>query len=84
MATKLSIAVPSKGRLKDQAAALFERAGLKLRSTGHERGYRGTLAGLDGVEVVYTSAAEIVHQLKTGRVHLGCLLYTSPSPRDRS
>jgi len=52
MATKLSIAVPSKGRLKDQAAALFERAGLALRSTGHERGYRGTLAGLDGVEVV--------------------------------
>ncbi len=71
MAAKLSIAVPSKGRLKDQAAALFERAGLALRSKGHERGYRGTLEGLDGVEVVYTSAAEIVHQLKTGRVQLG-------------
>jgi ATP phosphoribosyltransferase len=68
---KLSIAVPSKGRLKDQAADLFERAGLALRKTGHERLYRGRIKGLDGVEVVYLSAAEIVHQLKAGRVQLG-------------
>jgi ATP phosphoribosyltransferase len=61
---KLSIAVPSKGRLKDQAADLFERAGLALRKTGR-------IKGLDGVEVVYLSAAEIVHQLKAGRIQLG-------------
>jgi ATP phosphoribosyltransferase len=71
MAAKLSIAVPSKGRLKDQATEMFDRAGLPLRKSGHERGYRGALQGLDGVEVIYTSAAEIVHQLKSGRVHLG-------------
>ncbi len=44
---------------------------MALRKNGHERGYRGALAGLDGVEVVYVSAAEIVHQLRSGRVHLG-------------
>jgi ATP phosphoribosyltransferase len=71
MAAKLAIAVPSKGRLKDQASDMFDCAKLSLRKTGHERGYRGALQGLDGVEVVYTSAAEIVHQLKSGRVHLG-------------
>jgi ATP phosphoribosyltransferase len=71
MAANLSIAVPSKGRLKDQASELFERAGIGLCKSGHERGYRGALAGLDGVEVVYLSAAEIVHQLKAGGVHLG-------------
>jgi ATP phosphoribosyltransferase len=71
MAAKLLIAVPSKGRLKDAAADLFARARLALSNKGHERHYRGTLAGLDDVEVVYASAAEIVHQLKTGRVHLG-------------
>jgi ATP phosphoribosyltransferase len=71
MATKLTIAVPSKGRLKDQAADLFERAGMALRNKGHERGYRGALAGIDGVEIVFVSAAEIVHQLRSGRVHLG-------------
>jgi ATP phosphoribosyltransferase len=71
MATKLAIAVPSKGRLKDQAADRFARAGLALQAKGHERGYRGSLAGIDGVEVVYTSAAEIVHELRSGRVQLG-------------
>jgi ATP phosphoribosyltransferase len=71
MAAKLTIAVPSKGRLKDQVAELFDRVGLALRKSGHERGYRGALAGLDGVEVIYVSAVEIVHQLKSGRVHLG-------------
>jgi ATP phosphoribosyltransferase len=71
MGAKLTIAVPSKGRLKDQVAELFDRVGLALRKSGHERGYRGALAGLDGVEVIYVSAAEIVHQLKSGRVHLG-------------
>jgi ATP phosphoribosyltransferase len=65
------IAVPSKGRLKEQAAELFERAGLGLRARGHERGYRGRLEGIDDVEVEYTSASEIVHQLKAGRIHLG-------------
>ena len=65
------IAVPSKGRLKEKAADLFERAGMALRPKGHERGYRGQLEGLDDVEVEYTSASEIVHQLKAGRVHLG-------------
>ena len=71
MAAKLTIAVPAKGRLKDNAAALFERAGLTLRKTGHERGYSGVMQGLDGVEVAFLSAAEIVHQLDSGRVHIG-------------
>ncbi|ODR97782.1 ATP phosphoribosyltransferase [Methyloceanibacter superfactus] len=70
-APSLVIAVPSKGRLKEQAAEMFARAGLSLRIKGHERGYRGQLEGLGDVEVEYTSAGEIVHQLKAGRVHLG-------------
>ena len=67
----LVIAVPSKGRLREKAASLFERGGMPLRVKGHERGYRGQIEGLPDVEVEYTSAAEIVHQLKAGRVHLG-------------
>lgn len=70
-APSLVIAVPSKGRLKEKAASLFEAAGFELRVKGHERGYRGQLEGLPDVEVEYTSAAEIVHQLRSGRVHLG-------------
>jgi ATP phosphoribosyltransferase len=71
MPAMLSIAVPAKGRLKDAAAELFEQAGLALRKTGHERGYSGVIQELDGVEVAFLSAAEIVHQLKAGRVHVG-------------
>lgn len=71
MPAMLSIAVPAKGRLKDAAAELFKRAGLALRKTGHERGYSGVIQELDGVEVAFLSAAEIVHQLKAGRVHVG-------------
>jgi ATP phosphoribosyltransferase len=71
MAAKLLIGIPSKGRLKDAAADLFARAGLSLRNKGHERRYRGGISGLDDVEVVYASAAEIVDQLRTGHVHLG-------------
>jgi ATP phosphoribosyltransferase len=70
-ATALSIGVPAKGRLKDAAVSLFEKAGLALRKAGHERGYRGVIEGLDGIEVVFLSAGEIVHQLRAGRVHLG-------------
>src|SRR5262245_12082533 len=70
MAPVITIAVPSKGRLKDNAAAIFERAGLPLRKTGQERGYSGVMQGLDGVEVAFHSAAEIVHQLESGRVHM--------------
>ena len=62
---------PRQGPAEGRRRRLFQRAGLALRKSGHERGYRGALEGLDNVEVAFLSAAEIVHQLKTGRVHLG-------------
>ncbi len=68
---KLVLAVPSKGRLMDETAALFARGGLKLARTGNERGYRGELQGLPGVEVAFVSASEIADLLRKGEVHLG-------------
>ena len=68
---KLVLAVPSKGRLMDDTAALFAKGGLTLRRTGNERGYRGELAGLAGVEVAFVSASEIADLLRRGEVHLG-------------
>lgn len=67
----LTVAVPSKGRLKEAADALFEKAGLGLHKTGHERGYTGAFDAFDDVEVAFLSAGEIVHHLRAGRVHLG-------------
>ncbi len=67
----LVIAVPSKGRLQENAEAFFARAGLRLVKPGGVRDYRGTIAGLPGVEVAYLSSEEIALQLAQGSVHLG-------------
>jgi ATP phosphoribosyltransferase len=71
MSEALILAVPSKGRLMEQTAEIFARAGMVLRKVGSERGYRGIIQGLEGVEAIFVSASEIVEQLKTGRAHLG-------------
>ncbi|MGI9523698.1 MAG: ATP phosphoribosyltransferase [Hyphomicrobiaceae bacterium] len=71
MTQKLIFGVPSKGRLMESTIEQFERAGMELRKTGSERGYRGQIIGLDGVEVAFVSAQEIANALRVGRVHLG-------------
>src|SRR5271157_1019350 len=65
------LAVPSKGRLQESAAAFFARAGLELVQGRGARDYRGALASLPGVEVAYLSASEIVGQLASGAAHFG-------------
>lgn len=67
----LVLAVPSKGRLQDNAGTFFSRAGLHFSKLRGAREYRGTIAGLDGVEVAFLSASEIVANLAQGSVHLG-------------
>ncbi|HEY0331325.1 MAG TPA: ATP phosphoribosyltransferase [Rhodopseudomonas sp.] len=69
--TTFVLAVPSKGRLQENAEAFFARAGLTLSKLGGARDYRGTIAGLDNVEIAYLSASEIAAQLARGTVHLG-------------
>ncbi len=67
----LVLAVPSKGRLKENAEAFFARAGLELVKPRGVREYRGGIRDLDAVEVAFLSAAEITEQLASGSVHLG-------------
>ncbi len=67
----LILALPSKGRLMERASEMFESAGLPVRKTGHERGYRGEITGRQGVEIAFLSASEITQQLNLGRVHAG-------------
>ncbi len=52
-----------RGVLRPRRSALVKPRGA--------RDYRGAIAGLDGVEVAYLSAAEIAEQLAQGAVHLG-------------
>ena len=69
--SKLTLAVPSKGRLMEQTTELFARSGINVRKIGHARGYRGEIEGMPEVEVAYVSSSEIAAALKTGSVNLG-------------
>ncbi|MBV9993584.1 MAG: ATP phosphoribosyltransferase [Caulobacteraceae bacterium] len=71
MSAPLILALPSKGRLKEQTEDWLRDCGLPLRAAGGERGYLGRVEGLDGVEVRYLSASEIAAGLFAGHVHLG-------------
>jgi ATP phosphoribosyltransferase len=71
MTSPLILAVPSKGRLQENAERFFASAGLDLVKPRGARDYRGAIKNLDGVEIAYLSAAEITAQLAQGAVHLG-------------
>ena len=68
--SKLILAIPSKGRLEEAAAAIFAKAGLKLKRDG-ARGYSGSLPDLKNVQVEYVSAGDIAARLADGSVHMG-------------
>ena len=70
-AKSLVIAVPSKGRLQENASAFFARAGLAMQQGRGSRDYRGGIAGLPEIDVLYLSASEIAAQLASGAAHLG-------------
>ena len=65
------LAVPSKGRLQENAFAFFARAGLKLVQNGGNRDYRGRLSGFDGLEIAFLPVSEIVGQIADGQAHFG-------------
>ncbi len=69
--TRLSIAIPSKGRLKEKSEEWLARSGFKLRQIGGGRGYSAELKGVDNVDVMLLSAREIAEGLIGGQIHLG-------------
>ena len=67
----ITLALPSKGRLKEQCEAWLGANGLTIIQNGGERGYSGTIASLPKVLIRYASASEIGKALLAGEVHLG-------------
>jgi ATP phosphoribosyltransferase len=67
----ITIALPSKGRMKDDASAIFEKAGLKIVAVGNERSYRGRVDGLDDIEIAFLSASEISREIGLGSIDFG-------------
>lgn len=67
----LIFAIPSKGRLQEQAVEYFADCGLKLSVGGGARGYAAHFAALPQIEVRLISASEIAEALRAGAVHAG-------------
>ena len=67
----VTIALPSKGRMKEEAAAIFERAGLPIAAVGNDRSYRGRVEGAEDIEIAFLSASEIARELGAGNVDFG-------------
>lgn len=68
--TALTLAIPSKGRLKEKCDELFVTAGLSMHQTS-ARGYRAAFNDIGDVEIMLLSASEIASSLVGGDVHLG-------------
>ena len=71
MSNPLILAVPSKGRLKEQVEAWLSDCGLSLSVAGGSRGYMAELKGVPGIQVRLLSAGDIAEALDLGEVHLG-------------
>jgi ATP phosphoribosyltransferase len=67
----ITIGLPSKGRMKDDASAIFARAGMVISAIGNERSYRGRIEGMDDVEIAFLSASEISREIGNGTVDFG-------------
>jgi ATP phosphoribosyltransferase len=67
----LTLGIPSKGRLMEQAQGLLEKSGFTLERLGTDRGYRGKIIGLEQVEVAFLSASEIAAHLRDGKIDAG-------------
>ena len=71
MSEPLILAIPSKGRLKEQVEEWLADCGLPLAVSGGARGYLASLKGLPGVQVRLLSASDIADALGAGEAHLG-------------
>ena len=67
----VTLAIPSKGRLKDQCVAALAKAGILVTAGDDARSYRTRVDGAEGLEVLLLSASEIARELRDGAIDLG-------------
>ena len=67
----LTLAVPSKGRLKEQTEEFFRDAGYAIAPLGGARGYLARITALPEIEVRLLSASEIASGVIAGDIHCG-------------
>jgi len=67
----ITLALPSKGRLREQALELCAKAGLRVKLPGDDRKYRAHVEGRRDIEIAFLSASEIAGEIGRGAVDLG-------------
>ncbi|MBV2143074.1 ATP phosphoribosyltransferase [Falsochrobactrum sp. TDYN1] len=67
----VTLALPSKGRLKAQTLAVLEKAGYKVVLPDDERNYRARIEGDNDLDILFLSASEIARELGYGGIDLG-------------
>ena len=69
--TKLKIAFPSKGSLRNDLEKLLRFKKIEFVEEGNERNYIAKLANQNDILIYFMGAKEIVTQLDEGNIHLG-------------
>ena len=67
----VTLAIPSKGRLKEAALERLAKAGLEIVQPGDDRRYRAMVKDRDDIEIALLSAGEIAREVGQGKVDLG-------------
>lgn len=67
----VTLALPSKGRLKEQTLAVLQRAGYNVILPDDSRTYRARVEGVPDLDILFLSASEIARELGYGSVDLG-------------
>ena len=67
----VTLALPSKGRLKEQTLAVLQRAGYNVILPDDSRNYRARVEGVPDLDILFLSASEIARELGYGSVDLG-------------
>ena len=67
----ITIAIPSKGRMKEDTLAAFAKAGLEVMPQKDARSYRTKVKGRDDIEIALLSASEIARELVAGSIDFG-------------
>ena len=71
MNNRITIGLPSKGRLKDKAISFFEGNGLKILQSDKERNYFASVENRSNIKIIFLHAKEIIQRLGDGTLDVG-------------
>ena len=71
MNSRITIGLPSKGRLKDKAISFFEGNGFKILQSDKERNYFASVENKSNIKIIFLHAKEIIQRLGDGTLDAG-------------